>query len=735
MRNIPREYCPGSPVFIYMCNIVRYVRVYNSVRSGKNIEIGEYMSIKIRLILGFLLSILLSTICIVGVVVWQMRADARSEFEASSRGQLSRVNNIFENAFRADQEVAAYAASVPVVGAAFGSLPVYAGKEPLTRKREELSPEGRALDDHFRLLQKAHAAFTVVSVGMEDGSYWQYPNASKTPGYDPRARGWYKQGLAGGETGVTPAFRSTGGEAIYSVIAKVRSADKVIGVLTLDISLNTLVQLLSDIRIGQTGYVMLLEDNGTILADPKHKDLLFKNIGEGGIPALKDIAKSGNVTVPAEIDGVPRFVSVFTGVRGWKLLAVIDSSEIYADTNDVIFKIILISCIIALLLLLAAVKFANTISVPLKAMVAAAGQIASGNLHAMSGTNDASLSGELRELDSSLREMVAKLLRLVEESEIKNREAEKHTATAQDAFRQAESSRAAAERNQQEMLLAAKQLESVVEIVSAASRTLAGQIEEAEQGAVEQAARVAGAATAMEQMNFIMREVSGNAQAASEFSAGTRQKAEAGSGVVAQAVQAIHQVQQESLKLKTDMHTLEEHAQSISRIMGVISDIADQTNLLALNAAIEAARAGEAGRGFAVVADEVRKLAEKTMASTTDVAAAIKAIQQSAAASMRQVDSAVVAIEQATGFANESGAALTEIVDMVDATADQVHSIARAGGQQADAGEEINRSISLMNTIADSTARSMQTASGTVEDLAGQAKKLGELITKMRENS
>jgi Methyl-accepting chemotaxis protein len=141
--------------------------------------------------------------------------------------------------------------------------------------------------------------------------------------------------------------------------------------------------------------------------------------------------------------------------------------------------------------------------------------------------------------------------------------------------------------------------------------------------------------------------------------------------------------------------------------MNVISDIADQTNLLALNAAIEAARAGEAGRGFAVVADEVRKLAEKTLASTQDVGNAIAAIQDSTAKSVGDMDKAVGQVELATDFANQSGKALEEIVSTVEATADQVNAIAEASGQQSAASEEINHSIDNVTQVARQTADAM----------------------------
>ena len=167
--------------------------------------------------------------------------------------------------------------------------------------------------------------------------------------------------------------------------------------------------------------------------------------------------------------------------------------------------------------------------------------------------------------------------------------------------------------------------------------------------------------------------------------------------------------------------------------MNVISDIADQTNLLALNAAIEAARAGEAGRGFAVVADEVRKLAEKTMASTQDVGNAIKSIQESTAKSMTGVDQAVERIGEANELASRSGQALEEIVATVEATGDQVNAIATASEEQSAASEEINQSIVQVNDMSRQTAEAMAEAAKAVSGLAAQAQGLTALIQELKQ--
>ena len=330
-------------------------------------------------------------------------------------------------------------------------------------------------------------------------------------------------------------------------------------------------------------------------------------------------------------------------------------------------------------------------------------------------------------------EMVNALKRNIENSQRESENAKEQSARAREAMEQAEAASKEAQSKTEAMLVAADKLEAVGNVVSSASTQLSAQIEQSDRGAAESAQRLSEAATAMNEMNATVQEVARNAGSASAASAETREKAEAGAQVVEKAVRSIDQVHQMSLELKDDMTQLNEHAQDITRIMGVISDIADQTNLLALNAAIEAARAGEAGRGFAVVADEVRKLAEKTMASTNDVGNAIKAIQESTAKSMTGVDNAVERIGEATELANQSGQALQEIVATVEATGDQVNAIATASEEQSAASEEINQSIVQVNDMSRQTAEAMGEAAKAVSDLAAQAQGLTALIQELKQ--
>jgi len=333
-----------------------------------------------------------------------------------------------------------------------------------------------------------------------------------------------------------------------------------------------------------------------------------------------------------------------------------------------------------------------------------------------------------------LIKMVANLKAKIAEADRKTEEAAKESQAAKESELAAEAAKQRAELAKSEgMLQAAGQIEGVVEIVTSASEELSAQIEQSSRGSEEQAQRIGETATSMEEMNATVLEVAKNASQAAETADRAKRKANDGSAVVGQVVAGIGEVQAQALELKTDMTSLGRQAEEIGHIMNVISDIADQTNLLALNAAIEAARAGEAGRGFAVVADEVRKLAEKTMTATKEVGDAIRGIQDGARKNSTSVDLAVKKIEGATALAGESGAALEEIVALVDLTTDQVRAIATASEEQSSASEEINRSIEDVNRIAADTTDAMRQSAQAVSELANQSQILKNLVEQMKD--
>ena len=424
--------------------------------------------------------------------------------------------------------------------------------------------------------------------------------------------------------------------------------------------------------------------------------------------------------------------------ENWYCCIELDEAETLARIHTLLTLVIVLAVGLALLVSAIIFVMARGITRPLGVCSRVVEQAAGGDLELTTETHEALDQAERRGDEISVvargvRHMMDGIRRLLGESEAKTREALKATEEARAATERAEEAARHAELARRDgMQSAANQLTEMVDVISAAATQLSAHISRSDVTASESAQRLSEAATAMNEMNSTVQEVARNASAASEMSAETRHKAEDGAAVVQQALVSIQETQQQTLRLKDDMHQLNEHARSISAIMGVISDIADQTNLLALNAAIEAARAGEAGRGFAVVADEVRKLAEKTMASTSEVGSVISAIQHSTTKSMEGVDKAVAQIGQATELSSQSGVALHEIVTDAETTADAVRAIAAASEQQSAASEEINQSIVQVNDLSDKTAQAMREAAQAVSSLAAQAQHLETLIDDMK---
>ncbi len=497
------------------------------------------------------------------------------------------------------------------------------------------------------------------------------------------------------------------------------------------------------------GEVVIVSNFGLIVASSEHPDLIGDLLQKEFADSWKDIlanVQGGKASVSVDATGMMRAIApIEMGRTGkpWSIVLRVPPEVILAEAEALNRSLaeqsaqdsmqgIGVGLGVALLAIVLLWFFSRSLVKPLRKAANFAGYVAEGDF---SQTLDVRQNDEIGLLATALRTMVGNLQEMIAQAEDKSQEAAREAEVARKATREAEEAREkAAQAQQQGMLEAARKLESVVKNVLASSDTLSSQITEARNGADEQSKHTGETASSMEEMNATVLEVARHASEAAERSDQAMARAQQGSDVVHKVVDAINTVQEQAEKLKKNMNTLGEQAQGIGQVIDVISDIADQTNLLALNAAIEAARAGEAGRGFAVVADEVRKLAEKTMAATTEVGNAIKSIQSGANTSIEGVEKAADAVDRATVLAEESGSVLKEIVDIVESSADQVRSIATASEQQSAASDEITRAIGEINQISVQTSGVMDLSSRAVSDMAGQARTLELLITELKSN-
>lgn len=277
-----------------------------------------------------------------------------------------------------------------------------------------------------------------------------------------------------------------------------------------------------------------------------------------------------------------------------------------------------------------------------------------------------------------------------------------------------------------------KSLLLATEDVITAVGVLRGQADTVSASAKRQSSQAQQIATAAEEMNQTITEIARNASTATETAEETAKIARDSKEIADGAINTVNRVYNSTIELASMIDKLNSRATEIGEIVTVIKDIADQTNLLALNAAIEAARAGEQGRGFAVVADEVRKLAERTIKATAEISKKIETIQTESAQTATTMTGASEEVTQATEYIRKVGESFNQVVLSIHSVKDQITNIATAVDEQSAASEEVARNIDKTSAIAKEMEKIADDVMKEASNLAGIVERLKNSVAGFR---
>lgn len=268
--------------------------------------------------------------------------------------------------------------------------------------------------------------------------------------------------------------------------------------------------------------------------------------------------------------------------------------------------------------------------------------------------------------------------------------------------------------------------------VSQAASVLDSSTEQISSGVEEAALQVNSVATASEEMSKTTTEIAQNCVTAAKSSDAANESAVSGGAIINETIAVMNRINDRVKESADVIRNLGTRSDQIGNVVGLIDDVAEQTNLLALNAAIEAARAGEHGRGFAVVADEVRKLAERTSHATKEISATIRAMQQETKRAVSSMEEGVSEVNLGTNEAAKSGEALTGILSLINKVAGEINQIAVASEQETATTNEIASSIQQISAVMQETARRIQENSSASSQLADLSKGLEEMVGQFR---
>ncbi|CAH7119718.1 Methyl-accepting chemotaxis protein [Vibrio chagasii] len=546
--------------------------------------------------------------------------------------------------------------------------------------------------DRELLITKQAGQFLSVYAGFSDGTIAYGDKTESWPAdYDPRTRPWYKDANTASDLIITEPYQDFDGSIVIS-FAKAFSGQKQ-GVLAADLTVTSIIDTVLNVKLDNDGFAFLVDGNNNIVAysdealSQKPLTSLNPELTANRVSQLIQNQTITTLAWPGQGDKLVYIANVPN--TDWSLGIVIDKDLAFSAVTDAIQFIALTSLVLYIAISIASTMVINRLLYPLQTLSEALTQLAQGR-------------GDLTQrIDITRMDEIGKLAELVNQF--------------------------------------LSQMQSMLKGVVEHSHDLNNHAEKANQLATQSSIRVENQqndinqiATAIHEMSATAAEVASHAELTASASQASATACNDGQEVIQQNRDAITSLATQVEDAANVIRELENNAQSINQILSTIQGIAEQTNLLALNAAIEAARAGEQGRGFAVVADEVRVLSQRTHGSTEEIRVMIDTLQKNTEHAVDSMTTSTQLAENSVGFAEQAHDSLSKITQAISEINDMALQIASAAEEQRAVSEDISRNTQGIKDASDDLAQQAESSRNSSNEMSNAAESMRRDVERFK---